>query len=104
MHHPEVTTSGQYKDDTSATVSTSSTVPIMNNVTFHRLPSMNEEGGDTNRDVESDEFFRKNDDNDNDDDDDGEQKKLFSHTPPSNVATSYEQRHFQKRMRAGVRV
>eukprot|EP00804_Cyclotella_cryptica_P007089 CCRYP_014534-RA/>CCRYP_014534-RA protein AED:0.01 eAED:0.01 QI:236/1/1/1/1/1/2/342/724 len=26
---------------------------------------------------------------------------LFSHTPPTHCATSYEQRHFQKRMRAG---
>jgi len=30
------------------------------------------------------------------------QNTIFSQTPPSNVATSYETRHFGKRMRAGV--
>jgi hypothetical protein len=102
---PSTVTSGLYKDDMNATVSTSSssnTAPL-NNVTFQPMPSMNEEGGDMNQNAESDEFFHNNDDDDNDDDD-REQKKLFSHTPPSNVATSYEQRHFQKRMRAGVSV
>lgn len=101
---PSTVTSGLYKDDMNATVSTSSssTAPL-NNVTFRPMPSMNEEGGDMNQNAESDEFFHNNDDDDNDDDG-REQKKLFSHTPPSNVATSYEQRHFQKRMRAGVSV
>ena len=72
------------EEGTNATVSTSSTasaLPMLQSEMLHPMPSLMEkkEGVDS-------------------------QHMPFSHTPPTNVATSYEQRHFQKRMRAGVSV
>lgn len=84
---------------TNATVSTSSTtsaLPMPQAVGLHHMPSLREKK-DGSASVESASMFLN--------DSVGQlkqQQKVFSHTPPTNVATSYEQRHFQKRLRAGV--
>ena len=81
------------EEGTNATVSTSSTasgglLPMTQSVIMHPMPSLMEKGI-----MDTDGTLQKM-----------QQKQMVSHTPPSHVATSYEQRHFQKRMRAGVRI
>ena len=87
------------EEGTNATVSTSSTtsaLPMPQSVGLHHMPSLREKK-DESASVESASMFLS--------DSAGQpkqQQRVFSHTPPTNVATSYEQRHFQKRLRAGV--
>jgi hypothetical protein len=96
------------EEGTNATVSTSSTssaVPMPQSVAMHSMPVLSEHN-ERAASLESASMFLN--DHSRQQMDPPQQKMRnsapFSHTPPSNVATSYEQSHFQKRMRAGVSI
>lgn len=112
--------SGSHSEGTSVTVSSSSTnnsgpLPMPQcssaGIALHPLPSLKEYSVKKEEGAASPEsasmFLSFNEGNEPWKQQQKQQQKLksttlFSHTPPTNIATSYEQRHFQKRMRAGV--